>query len=374
MHEKCSHLLDGVERFAEREVASREGLSRADVFPTDLWEKMAGAGLLGLAIPERLGGAGGDYGSAIAALKGFARGGRNMGMALSWMIHLLVARFFILSFGREDQVEAYLRPMAKGDITGSIAISEPGTGAHPKHLKTTARIVDDGYEVNGEKTYLTNGTFADFFMVFSVTGFSGDRKAFTFVIVPRDTRGFQPGSLMKIGFLRPSPHCGVRFDRCRVPLSNQLGEDGRAYERMSKPFRPLEDVLLMGPLLGGMAWQLEALLEEVRKKSPLDREGLKEKLGFLQASLETIEVTTGEAARLCDGGLDPERLDVLTVALKVQSKNHQALVDAVASGIGVTGAPEFDVITQDLRKTIGLADQVIQIKTRNIGERLLSKG
>jgi DNA-binding transcriptional LysR family regulator len=143
---------------------------------------------------------------------------------------------------------------------------------------------------------------------------------------------------------------------------------------MSKPFRPLEDVLLMGPLLGGMAWQLEALLEEVRKKSPRDREGLKEKLGFLQASLETIEVTTGEAARLCDGGLDPERLDVLTVALKVQSKNHQALVDAVASGIGVTGAPEFDVITQDLRKTIGLADQVIQIKTRNIGERLLSKG
>jgi acyl-CoA dehydrogenase len=374
MDKRGLEILDGVGRFAEREVATREGLSRADVFPTDLWKKMAGAGLLGLSIPEQFGGTGGHYGSAVLALKAFAQSGRNMGMALSWMIHLLVARFFILSFGREEQAEAYLRPMAKGDITGSIAISEPGTGAHPKHLKTTARIIDDGYEVSGEKTYLTNGTFADFFMVFSVTGLSGNHKAFTFIIVPRDTKGLQPGPLMKIDFLRPSPHCGVRLDRCRVPLSNQLGEGGTAYERMSKPFRPLEDVLLMGPLLGGMAWQLEALLGVVRKKGHRDREGLKEKLGLLQVSLDTIEVMAGEAAKLCDGGLDPERLDVLTVALKVQSKNHQALVDAVASGIGVAEDPEFGMITHDLRKTIGLADQVAQIKTRNIGERLLSKG
>jgi alkylation response protein AidB-like acyl-CoA dehydrogenase len=211
-------------------------------------------------------------------------------------------------------------------------------------------------------------------MVFSVTGLSGNHKAFTFIIVPRDTKGLQPGPLMKIDFLRPSPHCGVRLDRCRVPLSNQLGEGGTAYERMSKPFRPLEDVLLMGPLLGGMAWQLEALLGVVRKKGHRDREGLKEKLGLLQVSLDTIDVMAGEAAKLCDGGLDPERLDVLTVALKVQSKNHQALVDAVASGIGVAEDPEFGMITHDLRKTIGLADQVAQIKTRNIGERLLSKG
>ncbi len=367
-------LQERVARFALREVAQRKDLSRADDFPMEVWDRMAEAGLLGLGIPERYGGAGEGYRSAVFALKSFVQGGRNMGMALSWMIHLVVARFFLLNFGREDQVDAYVRLMARGAITGSIAISEPGTGAHPKHCKTTARENGDEYEINGEKAYLTNGTFADFFMVFGVTGLTMDRKAFSFVIVPRDTPGVQPGPRMKIDFLRPSPHCGVRFDRCRVPLANRLGENGTAYERMSKPFRSLEDVLLTGPVLGGMAWQLEVLLEFLRGAGLRDREGLKDQLGAVQVSLETLEVTAGEAARICDAGLHREKLDALTVSLKQQSKNHQALVEVLASGIGIADDPEFRIITHDLRKTIQLADHVAQIKTRKIGEKLLSKG
>lgn len=374
MDGRDGELQERVARFALREVAQRKDLSRADDFPMEVWGRMAEAGLLGLSIPERYGGAGAGYRSAVFALKSFVQGGRNMGMALSWMIHLVVARFFLLNFGREDQAEAYLRPMARGTVTGSIAISEPGTGAHPKHLKTTAREKSDEYEINGEKTYLTNGTFADFFMVFCVTGLTGDRKVFTFVIVPRNTPGVQPGPRMKVDFLRPSPHCGVRFDRCRVPLANRLGENGTAFERMSKPFRSLEDVLIAGPILGGMAWQLEVLLEFLRGAGHRDREGLKDRLGAIQVSLETLEVLAGEAARICDVGVGREKLDVLTMSLKQQSRNHQALVEALASGIGIAGHPEFGIITHDLRKTIQLADHVAQIKTRKIGEKLLSKG
>ncbi len=374
MNEKYLHLQERIARFAVREVAQRRDLSLSDVFPMDLWKKMAEEGLLGLSIPEIYGGAGENYRSMIVALKSFVQGGRNMGMALSWMIHLIIARFFILSFGREDQIDAYLRPMARGDLTGSIAISEPGTGAHPKHVKTTAQRKGDRYEINGEKTYLTNGTFADFFMVFNVTGLSGDHKEFTFIIVPRDAEGVHPGPLMEIDFLKPSPHCGVRFDHCFVPASNQLGESGTAYEKMSKPFRPLEDVLLMGPVMGGVKLQVEILLGLIQKTGLRDVEGLKEKLGEIQVSLDAVDVIAGEAARICDNGLPLEGLDVLTVFMKIQSKNIQAFISSIASGLGIAEDPEFNRVTHDLRKTVQLAEHVSKIKMRNIGDLLLSKG
>ncbi len=367
--------LEGkIARFAEQEVAGRSVLSDSDVFPLDLWKKMAEAGLLGMGLPADHGGTGEDYRSMTAALKIFVQVGRNMGMALSWMIHMLVGRFFIYSFGREDQIDAYLRPMARGELTGSIAISEPGTGAHPKHVKTTARRTGDSYEVTGEKAYLTNGTFADFYMVFSVTGFSGDRKEFTFVIVPRDAEGVQPGPLMKIDFLKPSPHCGVRFDHCRVPFSNELGENGAAFEKMSKPFRSVEDVLLMGPVMGGMNAQLEMLLDLIRNAGLRNMEGLKEKLGEILVSLEALDVIAGEAARTCDGDPASGTMDALTVFMKIQSKNIMALIGSIATGMGIVEDPAFDRIGHDLRKTIHLADQVSKIKMQHRGDVILSRG
>ncbi len=374
MNERHSLLQERIARFAEREVARRRDLSLSDVFPMDLWKKMGEEGLLGLSIPEIYGGAGENYRSMITALKSFVQSGRNMGMALSWMVHMMVARFFILPFGREEQSDAYLRPMAKGQLTGSIAISEPGTGAHPKHIKTTAQRKGDRYEINGEKAYLTNGTFVDFFMVFSVTGLSGDHKEFTFIIIPRDTEGVHPGPLMKIDFLKPSPHSGARFDHCFVPVSNQLGVSGTAYERMSKPFRPLEDVLLMGLVMGGMKLQVEMLLGLIQKTGLRDVESLKEKLGEIQVSLDAIDVIAGEAARICDDGLPLEALNALTVFMKIQSKNVQAFIGSVASGLGIAEDPEFRRITHDLRQTVQLAEHVSKIKMRNIGDLLLSKG
>jgi len=368
------NLEEKIARFAAREVARRTDLSATDVFPSDLWKKMAEAGMLGMGLPEVYGGTGEDYRAMTAALKSFVQGGRNMGMALSWMIHLLVGRFFIHSFGREDQLDAYLRPMSRGDLTGSIAISEPGTGAHPKHVKTSARRTDDDYEITGEKAYLTNGTFADFFMVFSVTNFSGDRKDFTFIIVPRDAEGVQPGPLMKIDFLKPSPHCGVRFDHCRVPLSNELGENGTAYEKMSKPFRNLEDVILMGPIMGGMNVQLGLLLDLIRKTDFRDREGLKEKLGEIQVSLEALDVIAGEAARICDGHPVSGTLDALTAYMKIQSKNILALIGSLATGLGLAEDTAFNRIGHDLRKTVQLADHVSKIKMQHMGDVLLTEG
>jgi alkylation response protein AidB-like acyl-CoA dehydrogenase len=207
-----------------------------------------------------------------------------------------------------------------------------------------------------------------------VTGFSGDHKEFTFIIVPRDAEGVHPGPLMEIDFLKPSPHCGVRFDHCFVPVSNQLGESGTAYEKMSKPFRPLEDVLLMGPVMGGVKLQVEILLGLIQRTGLRDVEGLKEKLGEIQVSLDAVDVIAGEAARICDDGLPLEGLDVLTVFMKIQSKYIQAFISSIASGLGIAEDPEFNRVTHDLRKTVQLAEHVSKIKMRNIGDLLLSKG
>ncbi|HRT26678.1 MAG TPA: acyl-CoA dehydrogenase family protein [Syntrophales bacterium] len=360
-------------RFAEKEIASRRDLHTEDDFPLGIWRKMASAGMLGVSIPRAYGGLGGGYAAVVAAGEGFVESGHNMGLALSWVIHQVASRFFIHGFGTESQRERYLPALAEGTATASIAISEPGVGANPKNLKTSAVPEGGGYLVQGEKSYLTNGPIADLFIVFAVTSESDGRKEYTAFLVPKDTPGLSLTEPLKLDYLRPSPHCGITVDSCRVRATDVLGEVGSAYRKMVIPFRDLEDALLMGPVIGGMKAQIDFLVTAYMEATVPATDGIKTELGALDFLARTMRVCSYQVARMIDSGMDTEAYQPLLLSLRYLAKDFQSRVERLAGVTGLSNQGEFKALTTDIGKIINIAGNVALIKQKKLGERLLSQ-
>lgn len=144
-----------------------------------LWASMGRRGLLGWSVPAAFGGEGARYAEMLSAMDGFVRAGGRPGLALSWAVHLIVAKTLIAECGTGRQRREILPAMASGKQTVSIALSEPEAGNDPKGIRTRAVRSGDRYVLDGEKTWLTNGPLADFFLVFAVTARRNGRKSFS---------------------------------------------------------------------------------------------------------------------------------------------------------------------------------------------------
>jgi acyl-CoA dehydrogenase len=168
----------------------------------------------------------------------------------------MVARFFVAGFGNAEQRAMWLPRLASGDCAASVAISEPGVGAHPKHLTTRAEADADGYRITGEKAWVTNGPIASVFVVLAVMAVEDGRKRYGAFLVPRDTPGLTVQETSEYRALQPSRHCGLLLNACRVPGSVLLGRAGCAYETMALPFRDVEDAVGTFGLLGALRFLL----------------------------------------------------------------------------------------------------------------------
>ena len=367
--EEQKKLLHRIDRFVEAEAPS--GLHEMDEFPVVLWRKMGAAGLLGLGLPPVYGGSGGDWLSIQAAGEAFVRKSGNMGMALSWLIHLIVARFALLGLGTKQQIEHWLPRLAKGEITASLAISEPGSGAHPKYLRTSAFREGDDWILTGEKSFLTNGPLAGLFVVFAITATEGDKKQFTAFLVPRETPGLSLTDPLELDFLKPSLHCGIRLDACRISSDQVLGNQGDAFERISKPFRDLEDVMLMGPVAGGMQVQMAALPVLIAGQGIGPTDDLKTALGELQFRLDALRILAYEAAAMLDSGRRHPEFPSLLLSFRSLAGQFQSRLAQVLDQSGIKTDPAWATLAKDLTMTLGVAGHVALIKQKKIGEAIL---
>ena len=370
--EELGLLHEKVARFAQEHIACRDDLHTIDRFPLDIWQRMGREDLLGVALPATYGGLGHDYLAMAITGETLVSQGHNMGIALSWLLHLLVARSLVLRFGNKDQKEEFLPRMARGQVTASIAASEPGTGAHPKYLKTTAIEKGNAYLLNGKKTYLTNGPLADLFVVIAVTGEDAGQKRFTAFLVPRESPGLIVNTPMDLDFLRPSPHCGIRLEDCPVPATHILGEKDSAYQDMVKPFRELEDVLMMGPVVGAMTRQLELLVDLARTQKSLITDELQEGLGRFQSLIHCLRIITYEAATMLDSPITQPEFLSLVLASRSLSRDAQSIVSRFITESGLNKDDDLDRLTRDIRHTMNIAENVARIKQKRLGQGLFS--
>ena len=355
--------------FAAQYVASRLDLQTGQEFPMDIWQKMGKAGLFKIGIDRMYGGDGGGYIDLLKAGESFVRNGYNLGLALSWLYQQIIAHYIIRIFGTREQQSQYLIAAAAGKITLSFAVSEPGRGSRPKQMATTARKQGNLYILDGEKTYLTNGPIAGIFIVIAVTDDKTPEKRFTAFIVPRTTEGVTVTKPMAMNFLKPSPHGGIKLENCRIGKKSVLGKEGNAWRDMVVPMGEIEDVVMMGPLLGGAAAQLSLLIAAIREQPSEPDIMLQSELGALHALLHTMRVIAYEAAgRLDRNNASP--VPLMITFTRTATEFHERITQ-ITDRREITGSFEYTYLHRDIESMVALKKGLMDIRQKKIGSALL---
>jgi len=368
--ENHTRLTTQAIRIAGEELSVHEDLGRCGT-PGKIWGKMARRGLLGWSIPAAFGGEGARFSDIHPAVEAFVGSGGRPGLALSWMVHLIVGKVLIAGAANVNQKKEILPGMAAGKWTASIALSEPGAGSDPKRIRTTAVRKGRSYVLDGEKAWLTNGPLADLFIVFAVTGERGGRKAFTAFLVPRGADGLTVREMPALGYLRPSPHCEIRLEGCAVPETAILGRRGRAWEDLSKPFRVAEDVLLSGAILGGLDRQVSQAARSFQGSREKIDNDVKERFGGFAALLEAARRIARDAAGDLDGGQRGTDVEHRLVSFHLIAKTLQESLSGMIEKPAGGGRPGPDGIGDDIARLIGLGMHASRARQRKWGETLL---
>jgi acyl-CoA dehydrogenase len=227
--ETISQLVDMIERFVrERLVPAEQKLAEEAKLPDDILEEMKALGLFGLTIPEEYGGLGLTIEEEI--LVAIALGRTSPAFRSVMGTNNGIGSAAIVFNGTEAQKQKYLPKYASGEWISCFCLTEPDAGSDAASLKTTARLEDGHYVINGTKRYITNAPVADTFNVMARTNpdIKGARGISSF-IVERNTPGITLGAIDKKMGQAGSMTCDVIFEDCRVPAENIIGEEGEGF-------------------------------------------------------------------------------------------------------------------------------------------------
>jgi long-chain-acyl-CoA dehydrogenase len=216
-----------VRRFYEEHIVPHHSQWEKDgQVSREAWLEAGKQGLLCMPIPEEYGGAGADKLYSIIMMEEQARvGATGPGFGL----HSEIVAPYILNYGTPEQKKEFLPKMARGEIIGAIAMTEPGTGSDLQGVKTRAVKDGDDYIINGSKTFITNGFMSDVVIVVTKTDPDAGAKGTTLFLVEADRDGFDKGrNLEKLG-LKAQDTAELFFDDVRVPATNMLGGEGKGF-------------------------------------------------------------------------------------------------------------------------------------------------
>ncbi len=220
-------LRETVRRFArERLWPNAARWDREKHFPREELREAAAMGLFGVAIPEQWDGAGMDYTSLAIACEEVSAGDGATGTILS--VNNLVAGI-LAGFGDDAQKKTWLAPVARGEMLGAFALTEPQAGSDASAIVTHAVRDGGDFILNGVKQFITSGRTADVCIVFAVTDKAAGKKGISAVIVPTKTRGYVVARIEdKVG-QHASDTAQIVLEDCRVPAANLLAGEGTGY-------------------------------------------------------------------------------------------------------------------------------------------------
>jgi len=212
-----------VHEFAEREIVPIAAeLDEKEEFPRESVGKMGQLGLLGLLVPEELGGAGGttlDYALAMEEIS-WADASHSVIVSVN---NSLVCEP-ILRFGTAEQKQRWLPGLARGEFVGAYCLSEPGSGSDAANMSTVARRDGDSFVLNGTKQWITNGGESGVYLVYAISNSDvAKARGITAFLVAGDAQGLRPGAKEKKLGIRASSTTQIFFEDCRVPADAVLG-------------------------------------------------------------------------------------------------------------------------------------------------------
>ena len=296
---------DSVYEFADREIRPRvRAMDEEAAIPRALIDGLFELGVMGIEIPDDLGGGGGTFVHAVLAVEALSRVDPSVGVLVDVQNTLVVNA--LARWATDELKRKYLSRLASGAV-GAYALSEAGSGSDAFALITRATAAGDGFSLTGRKLWITNGNEADIFIVFATVNPDAGYRGITAFVVERGFPGFTVGKKEdKLG-IRASSTCELLFEDCRVPDRNVLGETGKGYKVAIETLN--EGRIGIGAQMVGLAQgALDHTIAYVRHrrqfgKAIADFQGVQFQIARAATELEAARLMVYNAARLREAGL-----------------------------------------------------------------------
>jgi alkylation response protein AidB-like acyl-CoA dehydrogenase len=298
-------VRDTAREFARTRLAPHTRAWETDgAFPREVLEEMGQLGFLGMTVPEHLGGAGLDYVSYALALMEVAAGDGALSTLMS--VNNAPVCAILVAHGSPRQHEAYLQPLAAGQIIGAFALTEPQAGSDAANLRMSAKRADGGYVLNGTKQFITSGAIAAVAITFAVTDPAAGKRGLTAFVVPTDAPGFRVGRLeSKLG-QRASDTAQLVYEDVFVEDWLRIGDEGEGY-RIALANLETGRIGIGAQSVGMAAAALEHALDYARERTAFGRrltehQAVSFRLADMATDVEAARQLVLHAAALKDAG------------------------------------------------------------------------
>jgi alkylation response protein AidB-like acyl-CoA dehydrogenase len=303
--EDQEQLRKEIRDFAAREIAPNVmRWDEASEFPADVVKQMGQMGLLGMIFPVEYGGAGLGYVDYMLAIEELSAVDGSIGIIVAAHNSLCTNHIFLA--GNEEQRRKYVPKLAGGEWLGAWGLTEAGSGSDASAARTTATRTGQGWVLNGSKTFITNGHYADVAVVIAVTDREQGTHGLSAFVVEKGTPGFRPGKKENKLGLRASDTSELIFEDCVIPEENLLGKLGEGF---IDSMRILDGgrISIAALSLGIGRGALDASLKYVKERRQFGKaiaefQGIQWKLADMATELDAARLLTQRAAVLKDAG------------------------------------------------------------------------
>jgi alkylation response protein AidB-like acyl-CoA dehydrogenase len=349
-------LRQSVREFVDREIRPiSRAIDEEERVPIDVIKQAGELGLLGVPFPEKYGGLEMGITGYCVLMEELQRADASIATIIG--AHAQLAAMSIFIGGTEVQKDKYLRGMNEGRLIGAWALTEPGAGSDAAHISTTAEQRGDEWVINGQKMWITNGSFADLIVVHAVTDKAkGARGGISAFVVEKEFPGFHVGKIEDKMGLKASHTASIYFEDLRVPAENMLGGVGQGFQVAMKTL----DIGRCG-LGGGSVGAAKEAFELSRKYAierqqfgrPIaDFQAIQFKLAEMAVKIYTMEQIVYDCAKKVDAG-KPATLESSIVKLYCSEMASQVIDEAIQihGGMGFSRELPLERMYRDARVT-----------------------
>ncbi len=329
--ETADMIRDHVNSFSSQEIAPlAEKTDLDNAFPNQLWPQLGEMGLLGMTVPEELGGAGLGYLEHVIAMEEISRASASIGLSYGAHSNLCVNQ--INRNGSQAQKEKYLPKLISGEHIGALAMSEPNAGSDVVSMKLKAEKKGDKYILNGNKMWITNGPDADTLVIYAKTDLNAGAKGITAFIVESSFPGFSTAQkLDKLG-MRGSNTCELVFENCEVPEENILGNLNEGVKVLMSGLDYERVVLAAGPL-GIMQACMDIVVPYIHERKQFDTpigqfQLIQGKVADMYTQMNAARSYVYTVAKSCDRG-ETTRKDAAGAILYAAELATKMALDAI---------------------------------------------